>query len=60
MIIILTVGLIQKILLYKMSYFTEPHTHRKNKIQVELYLSNYAIKSDLRNSTGVDTSDFAK
>ena len=43
-----------------MSYFTEPHTHRKNKIEVELYLSNYAIKSDLRNSTGVDTSDFAK
>ena len=40
MAISLTVGLIKKILLYKMSYFTEPYTS-KNKIEVELDLSNY-------------------
>ena len=47
-IIILTVGLIKKMLLYKMSHFLEPLTHSKNKIEVELNLSNYAIKSDLK------------
>ena len=43
-----------------MSYFPEPHTHSKNKIEIELDLSNYATKSDLKNATCVDTSDFAK
>ena len=32
----------------------------RNKIKVELDKANYAIKSDLRNTTGVDTSEFAK
>ena len=27
---------------------------------VELYLSNYATKGDLKNATGIDTSDFGK
>ena len=57
MIILLKVGLVKKILLNKMSYF---HTHNKNKIKVELDLSNYAAKSDLKNRTGVDTLNFAK
>ena len=41
-----------------MSYFTEPHTHSKNKID----LSNYATKSDLVSTgePGVDTLQFAK
>ena len=39
MIIYLIVGLIKKILLYKMSYFPEPYTHSKNKAKVELDLS---------------------
>ena len=30
------------------------------KIEFELDLSNYATKSDLKNATGVDTSDFTK
>ena len=30
----LTIGLIKKVFLYKMSYFQELHTHSKNKIQV--------------------------
>ena len=46
-IIILTIGLIKKISLYKMSYFPELHTHSKNKIKVELDLSIYAAKSNL-------------
>ena len=39
-IVLLTVELIKKIQLYKMSYFPEPHTYSKNKIEVELNLSN--------------------
>ena len=41
----LTVGLIKNILLYKMSYFPDPHTD-KCEIEVELDLSNHATKSD--------------
>ena len=60
MIILLTVGLAKKISLYKMSYFTELYARSKNKINVTLYLSNYATKFNWRSVTGVDTSDFAK
>ena len=42
-----------------MSHFP-PYGHSKNKIQVELGLPNYAAKSDLKNVTDVDTSQFAK
>ena len=59
-IILLTAGLIKNILFYKMSYFPEPHIHSKNKIEVELYFSNYATKSDLKNATIVNTLDFVK
>ena len=30
------------------------------KVKVELNLSNYATKTNLKNGTGVDTSSFAK
>ena len=43
-----------------MSYFPEPHTHSKSQIGVELGVSSYQTKSDLKNATGVDTTDFAK
>ena len=56
----LIVGLIKGILLYKMSYFPVAYTCSKNKIKVELDLSNYATKSDLKNTTSIDTSNFAK
>ena len=59
-IIHLTVGLIKKILFYTMSYLAEAYTHSKNKIKVKLDLSNYATKSDLKNATSVDTSEFTK
>ena len=46
-IILLTVGLIKKILLYKISYFPEPYTCSKSKVKVELDLSNFTTKSNL-------------
>ena len=42
-----------------MSY-NPPYGRSKNEIEVELDFSNYATKSDLRDATGVATSDFAK
>ena len=47
-IILLTVGSITKIHLNKMSYFPEPHTQSKYKIETELYFSNYGTKSDFK------------
>ena len=53
MIFQLEVGLIIKISLIKMSCFA-PYSHSKNKIEVELDLSNYATKSGLISATRVD------
>ena len=52
-------GLIRNILLYKNESFP-PYGHRKNKIEVELDLCNYATKSDIKTATGVDTSQFTE
>ena len=30
------------------------------EVKIELYLSNYATKTDLKNPTGIDTLSFAK
>ena len=43
-----------------MSYFPGLYGSSKNKINVELYLSNYLTKSDLKSATGIDISQFAK
>ena len=59
MIIHLIVGLIKKVFLYKNELFSI-FAPSENKIEVELDLSNYATKSDLKSATGVDTSQFAK
>ena len=48
MMIPLAIPLIREIFVYKMSYFPEPYTCSQNKIKVELNLSNYATKSDLK------------
>ena len=40
-------------------YFPEPKSS-EGKVKVELDLSNYATKADLKNVTDVDTSDFVK
>ena len=39
-------------------YFPEPKSSR-GKVKVELDLSNCAIKTDLKNETGINTSKFA-
>ena len=52
------VGLIRKTQLYKTSYIPESYTCNKNNIKVELDLSNYATKSDLKIDAAVNTSDF--
>ena len=41
------------------SKFPKPKSLGAN-VKVKLDLSNFATKSDLKNTTGVDTSDFAK
>ena len=40
-------------------YFSEPKS-LGGRVKVELDLSNYATKADLKNAKGVDTSKFAK
>ena len=40
-------------------YFPEP-TSSGGEVKVELDLSNYATKGDLKNAIGVDKSKFAK
>ena len=54
------IGLIKKIALCKMSCFPEPYTCTKNKIKVKLDISNYATKFDLKGTTEINTSKFAK
>ena len=56
MIILLIVGLIKKTL-YKMSqYFPKPYRSLEGNVKVELDLSSYATKAELKNAAGVDTS----
>ena len=47
MMILLTIGVIKKISLYKISYFQEPYTRSKSKIEAELDLSIYATKPSI-------------
>ena len=47
-----------KILHYKMSYYP-PYKSSNNNIKVELDLSNYATKDDVKNITHVDVSSYA-
>ena len=60
MIFLLTVGLIKKISLHKMSYFLEQYTQSKNKIKVELDLSNHATKSNLKTQQVLICQSFVK
>lgn len=43
-----------------MIHFLEPYRHSKNKIKVEIDLSKYAKKSDLKSTRGIDPSKFVK
>ena len=40
-------------------YFPEPKSSRE-KVKVELDLSNYATEKDVKNTSGVDTSNLVK
>ena len=40
-------------------YFPKPKS-LGGKVKVELDLSNYVIKTDLKKATGIDTSSYAK
>ena len=42
-----------------MSYYSEPDSHIKNKIKLELDLSNFAIKKELKHAAGVALSYLA-
>ena len=54
MIIYLVAGLM---MLYKMSqYFPKPYQSFGGHINVKVYLSNYATKTDLKNATAIDAS----
>ena len=47
----------QNIRNYKMSYYP-PYKSSSNSVKIELDLTNYAIKTDLKNITHVDVSSF--
>ena len=47
-----------KIVYYKMSYYP-PYKSSSNNIKVELDLTNYVTKTDLKNITHIDVSSFA-
>ena len=60
MIIHLIVGLIKKRLCIKTSqYFPKPFRSFRGNINVKVDLSNYTMKTDLKNVKHVDTSNFA-
>ena len=48
-----------KRLYYKMSTYYPPYKSSSNNIKVELDLTNYATKTDLKNITHVDVSSFS-
>ena len=43
----------------QISYYPEPDSHIRNKVKLEPDLSNYAVKKELGNATGTETSDLA-
>ena len=40
-------------------YFSKPYRSSEGNVKVELDLSSYATKAELKNTTGIDTSNFA-
>ena len=58
-IIYLIVGLIKKPHIKMSQYFSKPFRSLGGNIDVKVDLSNYATKTDLKNVTHVDTSNFA-
>ena len=42
-----------------MGYFLEPDSHIRDKVKLVLELSNFTAKKELKDATGVDTSNLA-
>ena len=42
-----------------MSYYSEPDSHIRSKVEAVLGLSSYATKKELEHAAGIDTSDLA-
>ena len=40
-------------------YFPKPYRSSEGNVKVKLDLSSYATKAELKNTTGIDTSNFA-
>ena len=58
--IIHIIALLIKRTLHKLSqYFLEPYSHFRRNVKVELNLSNYATKFELKEATRIDTSELA-
>ena len=55
----LIVGLTKKTLYKKSQYFPKPYRSFGENSNVKIDLSNYAIKTDSKNTAGFDTSNFA-
>ena len=58
-IVLLAVGLIKRDIVWMSEYFSEPLSSG-GRVKVELDLSTYRTKADLKNATDVDTWKFAK
>ena len=58
-IIVLIVGSITKYIVLLSEHFPKPKSLGAN-VKVKSDLSNYVTKADLKNATGVNTSDFIK
>ena len=58
MIIHSIVGLIKRHCLKMSQYFPKPYRAFEGNVKVELYLSSYATKTDLKEETGIGASNF--
>ena len=57
--VVLIVGLIKRSHIKKSQYVSKQFKSLEGNINVKVDLSNYAIKTDLKNATHIDTSSFA-
>ena len=57
--VVLIVGLIKRSHIKKSQYVSKQFRSLEGNINVKVDLSNYAIKTDLKNATHIDTSSFA-
>ena len=56
---LLIAGLIKRRCIKMSQYFPKPYRNFGGNIDVKVVLSNYATKTDVKDATGIDTSNFA-